>query len=840
VADANVWLNTLEELCSKYETLLHPSSTVEADLQTLVSAIDSPVEAISLELRREQPFTNLVVGKRADGEPTDTETKGGGAEPFEYRVCIWRNRKLAVDLDRLRRLVLRLATAHWKTALHDRVSGLLSFQYPDTQRLLENTIAASPQDLYILFTDLDQFKQLVNDPYGQDGGDQAILQFAALFDAILRPSAVPIHRSGDEFCGVMFTRDPVEALRVAVELSATVKNHVFKIKGHDVHFGITVGLTAIPPGIHAYAEIEDLAVKTIKPPTGKQRGKIRFSPESGRSDTRSYDSESVLLGLCSIKTNIPVPQPFASPALNLISNGVADNFAPSNFSSLQRTVDGMVEATTLNVTAGLIQASLNQTDGPDVTMTASAIDVSLAVAHGLYRHAFVHNAIFGEELELRIDSTSDSVDLLIRHDDKVELLYSNGSLESDKELLKLGGFVTRASVLDTVPLARAALIKIGHNLFSIPLHLFADVIVVDDRPTRGGGLPDFWEATVARLTGLLGRNPNVSCVYVFGDTTYAQNTRAVLEDLPKWDSDAERMAFKTGVSAQAIRDAATRLRGNIRFTSNAGELLSKLAAQLQAPLVAQNVDAPKPYQRSAFLERGLFERRIRLSLSDGCQTATIGEAYPIAVEIVRKTKQSWSAQDESGIQLRELTDFKIVLTDPTRDKVPAFYADEDHLLEAYFSREFLSPIGTFGRVFERTGQIAPILQHLVKTISRGVVPATTRRAILIIPHDDNLAEEVAPLGLVAVRVVPRFRDRRIRFDYSYVWRTVEALVGLPYSLYGSVRFSEHLTDQLRSLLAARGQAVEMGQLSYIAQSLHMFTDEYGQIIARRIVNDATT
>jgi hypothetical protein len=92
---------------------------------------------------------------------------------------------------------------------------------------------------------------------------------------------------------------------------------------------------------------------------------------------------------------------------------------------------------------------------------------------------------------------------------------------------------------------------------------------------------------------------------------------------------------------------------------------------------------------------------------------------------------------------------------------------------------------------------------------------------------------------VCVRIVPRFQDRRIRFDYSFVWRTVEALVGLPYSMFGSVRFGEYLTERLTQELAEHSYTVEMGQVSYIAQSLHMFTDEYGQIIARRIVNDAT-
>jgi hypothetical protein len=69
---------------------------------------------------------------------------------------------------------------------------------------------------------------------------------------------------------------------------------------------------------------------------------------------------------------------------------------------------------------------------------------------------------------------------------------------------------------------------------------------------------------------------------------------------------------------------------------------------------------------------------------------------------------------------------------------------------------------------------------------------------------------------------------------------VEALVGLPYSLYGSVQFSEHLTKQIRERLPRENlRRVEMGEVSYIAHSLHFFIDQYDQSIAKRIVDDAS-
>jgi hypothetical protein len=69
---------------------------------------------------------------------------------------------------------------------------------------------------------------------------------------------------------------------------------------------------------------------------------------------------------------------------------------------------------------------------------------------------------------------------------------------------------------------------------------------------------------------------------------------------------------------------------------------------------------------------------------------------------------------------------------------------------------------------------------------------------------------------------------------------VEALVGFPYSLFASVRFGQHLTERLKALLPPEAsRTVEMGHVSYIAHSLHIFLDAYGQNIARRIVDDAS-
>src|SRR5271157_4333709 len=118
MSDATAWLLKLEELSSKYETVLQSLLTVNTDLRHLIASIDSPIDAVLLELQREKPFQNILLGLRGSGEPTETYTEDTGFSPFTYRVSIWRNRRVPVDVDRLKRLALRLAEAHWKTHLH--------------------------------------------------------------------------------------------------------------------------------------------------------------------------------------------------------------------------------------------------------------------------------------------------------------------------------------------------------------------------------------------------------------------------------------------------------------------------------------------------------------------------------------------------------------------------------------------------------------------------------------------------------------------------------------------------------------------------------------------------
>ena len=77
-------------------------------------------------------------------------------------------------------------------------------------------------------------------------------------------------------------------------------------------------------------------------------------------------------------------------------------------------------------------------------------------------------------------------------------------------------------------------------------------------------------------------------------------------------------------------------------------------------------------------------------------------------------------------------------------------------------------------------------------------------------------------------------------DWVFVWRTVEAFIGLPYSLYGSIKLAQSLLSKLNAdLPKGTSTPFRMGELTYIALSLHMRSDGVHRRIAKRIVDESS-
>lgn len=850
------WFEHIEELCEEYERVLVTEEEFLASINGILNHPHSPLSAINFRIISGQPFGDISFGEARSDEPTylqpiDQFDSNGSS----CRIRAWRKEEevvgqQGVNYARLIGVLSRLITSFWKPRLRDDKSRLISLHNSETYQIIDNSLprlAQATGTLYALFCDIDKFK-IVNDSFGQSVGDRVILEFASIIYKISSPTAIAIHRSGDEFAVLYPGQDADVVLFLAKSIMQAVAEYDFRLENVDVR--VSAGITPLIRGHEAisYKELEARAEKALKPSKEiKHRGKARFESAS----TVTIPSDSVFsrnTALCIIKSCVSSPRPFESPWLNMISRYCCDlwikNGGPgTDFNSNVESLIGWIQPELRN---NAVRAALPASEeSEDFSPTFSAIDITLAAAHGVFRAGMLLKAVSleGKSLEIFLsEAHPDAAQLRLRPEDIT--LVRLGDDADQTGTWGLGEFMHSADVeeVSSIDTRRAILIKIGHSKLRIPFSIFAEEIVIDDRPTRGGGLPDFWEATIAKLIARVNTHTNVAAVYVLGRHEHAALSVKKLEDVATWKDNDEQIFYKTGMSISSITGAAERLEGKIHFPPHEEDLVSHLAGVL----LGYSELKPDYHPTNLHVERRFFHRDLNMSdlaltASDGCRVNTAAEAFPVVLEIARKfSSDETKVIDQAGQELKELTDFKVHLKTPRRDMIPDFYEGEKVSLEEYFQRQFLSETGLFGSAFQKAQQLEVVLNHLAEAIKDPRHQFSTRRAVLVVPNEIKQGEEFAPLGLISVQIIPRFIQHRIRLKYSYTWRTVEALVGFPYSLYGSIRFSEAVTEKLRALLQPElATELDVGDLSYMAHSLHIFVDEYGQNIARRIVDNAS-
>jgi diguanylate cyclase (GGDEF)-like protein len=851
------WLRGINSLCNQYESRLVTLREFKAALSKLVSDIDSPLQTVFYQISGEGPFEELEIGQKASEDATNANSLDLGHH-FQCKVSLWRKSTLngkPFDGAAVNEALLDLAKCFWKTQLRDEKTRLISFQFPGTEQIVNNSLSKfleGSKILSIFFCDLDHFKK-VNELHGEAVGDRVILEFAHILDQIVSPDGIVLHRSGDEFIIIYPADAPADSLILARKIMKSVNDYDFKISEIKLSTAAGIAIVENTQDIPPYSELETRAERALKPRQGeKNRGKARLETREGELEYPTLNNPSLELALCVIKSNLATGRPFENPWLNMISRNVHDYIQNVNSShSQERDLSKLNLQAITDEIAGWIQPQFSDTlmrtalpaeHSGDFSAKFSRLDFVFAVAHAVFRTQllFSEPQSQGKYLELRYRPDS-TCQLRLMPDDI--LITQIGDDTNNLVTFNLGGFYYYSSLQESresTNTHQALLIKIGHQPLILPRSIFADIIVVDDRPARGGGLPDFWEATIARLIGSIVANPNINAVYVLGDHQYGALTVAKLEGIEEWRSSADKMSHKTGMPITSIESVADRLKNKIFFPENEGNLVSQLAEILRNSIELRTVTQPLIFPSKRFLRRQLNMEGMLLAKEDGCRVKTIAEAYPVVLEIARSPYEEPLIKDQAGLYLKELIDFKVHLTNPEHDLLPTHFENDKDSFDNYFNNEFVEPNGLFAERLKEKGQLEAVLNHIANIIEDPEKQFATRRAILIVPHEVKEGEDLTPLGLVSIRIISRFVGGQIILSYSFTWRTVEASTGFPYSIYGSVRFSRHLTEEIKKKVPSElSVCIEMGEVSYVAHSLHFFMDVYGQNIARRIVDNAS-
>ena len=110
--------------------------------------------------------------------------------------------------------------------------------------------------LALIMMDVDYFKQ-VNDSYGHQVGDQALVWIAALLRDVAGDEGMPIRYAGDEFMMLLVHHDRQSALEIAKRLFERVQSETFHPEGSDVDLKITlsIGVASAPEDAQSSKEL---------------------------------------------------------------------------------------------------------------------------------------------------------------------------------------------------------------------------------------------------------------------------------------------------------------------------------------------------------------------------------------------------------------------------------------------------------------------------------------------------------------------------------------------------------------------------------------------------------
>jgi two-component system cell cycle response regulator len=140
----------------------------------------------------------------------------------------------------------------------DALTGVYNRHYLDAHldQLLSRAHADKKQ-LAIAFCDIDHFKRL-NDTYGHDAGDAALIEFTQRLQRNLRSFDLVARMGGEEFLVVMPDTPLERAYRISERMRSRIEETPFKLpSGEEVPVTISVGIAISH-------ELDDLAADMVK------------------------------------------------------------------------------------------------------------------------------------------------------------------------------------------------------------------------------------------------------------------------------------------------------------------------------------------------------------------------------------------------------------------------------------------------------------------------------------------------------------------------------------------------------------------------------------------------
>ena len=183
-------------------------------------------------------------------------------------------------------LVPQMASSVHRARL-DREAKLDPLTGVPVRRILERGLQRAYRDccdegfsMAVILCDIDHFKK-VNDTYGHDAGDQALVVFARTLDEHKRDGDLCCRYGGEEFTLLLERTDGRSALRLAERLRRAVEGIDFVYDGQPIRLTMSAGVAAFPElHVKTAGELQLLADEALY--QAKEQGRNRVLLNQGR------------------------------------------------------------------------------------------------------------------------------------------------------------------------------------------------------------------------------------------------------------------------------------------------------------------------------------------------------------------------------------------------------------------------------------------------------------------------------------------------------------------------------------------------------------------------------
>lgn len=181
-------------------------------------------------------------------------------------------------------------------ATHDSLTGIYNRRHFEGQLTgALSTMAAEPQDLTLLYLDLDQFK-IVNDSCGHKAGDVLIKQLAQKLNDVVMNRGILGRMGGDEFAVLLRGDEAVSGYTVAKKLLNAVQEYRFIWDNRMFTLGVSIGFVEYREGINSAEQLMSMADSACY--LAKQQGRNQihvYSSEDAKMQRYEADLESITL-----------------------------------------------------------------------------------------------------------------------------------------------------------------------------------------------------------------------------------------------------------------------------------------------------------------------------------------------------------------------------------------------------------------------------------------------------------------------------------------------------------------------------------------------------------------